>query len=210
MASGIEEVNGWKKVFSISKQADYWFNELTGESSWDKPHTQKRLKCDEEQREPKHKILKPINQVAIIVPFRDLHAEQQRSQHRSQFIPALNSFFQASGFVDYRIYIIEQSNDKRKFNRGKLLNIGYDIAKSDGYNIFIFHDVDLLPSTELLPFYTNVPPDSTRPVHVAGRWERYNKNKNYFGGIGNIYHLHVKHLSFLTPLLSKSHTPCKA
>jgi hypothetical protein len=39
-------------------------------------------------------------------------------------------------------------------DRGKLLNIGFDIAKSEGAQLFIFHDVDLLPSVELLQFYS--------------------------------------------------------
>ena len=33
---------------------------------------------------------------------------------------------------DYRIYIIEQSADGRKFNRGQLLNAGYVLARRDG------------------------------------------------------------------------------
>lgn len=44
----------------------------------------------------------------------------------------------------FHIFIIEQSMDGRKFNRGKLLNAGFDMARND-YDTFIFHDVDLLP-----------------------------------------------------------------
>lgn len=32
--------------------------------------------------------------------------------------------------ADYHIYIIEQTDDKRKLNRGKLLNIGFDLARN--------------------------------------------------------------------------------
>ncbi len=81
----------------------------------------------------------------------------------------------------FRIYIIEQSNDGRRFNRGKLLNIGYDLAKKDGFNLFIFHDVDLMPSRELGSFYTTMP--SGGPVHIARVWGRYSNNADYFGGI---------------------------
>ena len=79
------------------------------------------------------------------------------------------------------IYVIQQSDDNRKFNRGALLNIGFRDAEKDGCNIFIFHDVDLLPSEELKEYYIN-PPES-KPVHIAGVWDRYNKNTDYFGGI---------------------------
>ena len=38
--------------------------------------------------------------------------------------------YMSRSLVPFHIYIIEQShNDGRKFNRGKLLNIGYNIAK---------------------------------------------------------------------------------
>lgn len=40
--------------------------------------------------------------------------------------------------------MVEQTADGRKFNRGKLLNAGFDMARDD-YDVFIFHDVDLLP-----------------------------------------------------------------
>ena len=67
--------------------------------------------------------------VAIIVPFRDEHKEQHRSSHLAQFMSYMLGYMSRS-LVPFHIYIIEQShNDGRKFNRGKLLNIGYNIAK---------------------------------------------------------------------------------
>ena len=90
--------------------------------------------------------------------------------------------------VDYHIYIIEQSDDNRKFNRGKLLNIGFDIARKNkcrggkvaNYDIFIFHDVDLLPGDDLGSEYTKFP---RVPLHIARVWDRYSNNAKYFGGI---------------------------
>ena len=84
--------------------------------------------------------------------------------------------------MNYCIYIVEQSDDSRKFNRGKLLNVGFEKAKLEGCNVFVFHDVDLIPSSDLLPFYTTIPGDN-KPVHIAKIWNRYNDNPNYFGGI---------------------------
>jgi len=55
--------------------------------------------------------------VGIIVPFRDLHAEQKRSTHLRTFVPSMRTFLRGH---DYRVYIVEQSNDGRKFNRGKV------------------------------------------------------------------------------------------
>lgn len=117
--------------------------------------------------------------VAIIVPFRDLQAEQKRTEQLNRFHPEMTAFLK-KGEVPFKIFIIEQSNDGRKFNRGKLLNVGFEIARSQGYNVFVLHDVDLIPSEGLLPFYVRPP---SAPVHVARVWNRYSGNLNYFGGI---------------------------
>ena len=90
-------------------------------------------------------------------------------------------FLKPSG-LPYCIYIMEQSEDSKKFNRGKLLNVGFDIARKEGCNVFVFHDVDLIPSPLLLDYYTRIP-SSNHPVHIARVWERYNNNPDYFGGI---------------------------
>lgn len=148
--------------------------------------------------------------VAIIVPYRDIHPEQNRAAHLAKFIPHMHTFLKKQmnqGYlVDYHIYIIEQSNDGRKFNRGKLLNIGFDIAKKNKiraqvvhgtqhshgthdnkspknlppHDVFIFHDVDLLPGDDLALYYTNFP---KAPTHIARVWDRYSNNPKYFGGI---------------------------
>lgn len=87
------------------------------------------------------------------------------------------------GENDFHIYIVEQSNDGRKFNRGKLLNIGFDLAKKDDCAIFIFHDVDLIPSPDLISSYT-ADPSSSGPCHIARVWDRYSEHDTgYFGGI---------------------------
>ena len=86
-------------------------------------------------------------EIAIIAPYRDLHKKQNRKQQLDKFIPAITEFMESvQRNSTYRIYIIEQSNDERKFNRGKLLNIGFQIASAEGCKALIFHDVDLIPS----------------------------------------------------------------
>lgn len=119
-----------------------------------------------------------LSKIAIIIPFRD----SESSKPRTKQLNKLTEYFQSylAGY-DYKIFVIEQSDDKRKFNRGQLLNIGYEIADSQGYDNFIFHDVDLLPSPELKEYYINAPTD--KPVHIAAVWDRYGSNPSYFGGI---------------------------
>jgi hypothetical protein len=124
--------------------------------------------------------------VAIIVPYRDLHPSQQRAAHLKQFVPHMHQFFaklQRKGLVSgYHVYIVDQSSDGRKFNRGKLLNIGFDMAVKSGrkHDVFVFHDVDLLPSPELGRWYAKMP---TKPIHIARVWDRYSNNPKYFGGV---------------------------
>jgi hypothetical protein len=144
--------------------------------------------------------------VAIIVPFRDLHNEQKRSEHLSKFVPHMIQFLgdlqnKERKISDFHIYIVEQSDDRRKFNRGKLLNIGFDLARkhkprssTNGgggsnhnnnnnnvkHDVFVFHDVDLLPSKQLGEAYSRFP---TVPHHIARCWDRYSNNPKYFGGI---------------------------
>lgn len=124
--------------------------------------------------------------VAIIVPYRDLHVEQKRAQHLKQYVPHMIKFLNKQkqlGLVsDFHVYIIEQSDDGRKFNRGKLLNIGFDLAKKSGrkHDVFIFHDVDLLPQDDLGVWYAKFP---VKPIHIARVWDRYSNNPKYFGGV---------------------------
>jgi hypothetical protein len=123
------------------------------------------------------------DKIAIIVPFRDSQVEQRRTVHLAKFIPYLTQFLLQSQ-MPFKIFIIEQSQDHRKFNRGKLLNVGFVLAESEGYTNFVLHDVDLLPSLDLLPYYARRPlGDET--VHIAKIWNRYNLNPEYFGGIVN-------------------------
>jgi N-terminal region of glycosyl transferase group 7/WW domain/N-terminal domain of galactosyltransferase len=124
--------------------------------------------------------------VAIIVPFRDIHAEQKRAAHLKAFVPHMIQFLgkcQKLGLVsNFHIYIVEQSNDGLKFNRGKLLNIGFDVARKSKkrHDVFIFHDVDLLPADDLMTWYSKFP---QRPIHIARVWNRYSGNPKYFGGV---------------------------
>mmetsp|Transcript_11116 Transcript_11116/g.26797 ORF Transcript_11116/g.26797 Transcript_11116/m.26797 type:complete len:380 (+) Transcript_11116:70-1209(+) len=124
--------------------------------------------------------------VAIIVPYRDLHPEQNRAKHLEQFVPHMVRFLKnlqrKSKVSDFHVYIVEQSDDNRKFNRGKLLNIGFDMAKKAKrkHDVFIFHDVDLLPQEDLGDAYATFP---KAPYHIARVWDRYSNNPKYFGGV---------------------------
>jgi hypothetical protein len=70
-----------------------------------------------------------IKKGCIIIPYRD------RKEHLKTFLNKVK--------VDLDIIVVEQF-DNNLFNRGKLLNIGFELNK-DLYDYFIFHDVDMIP-----------------------------------------------------------------
>jgi hypothetical protein len=124
--------------------------------------------------------------IAIIVPFRDLQPVQKRAEHLKQFIAYMGPFMkkaisQFSNNSTFHIFIVEQSPEY-KFNRGALLNLGFIEASKQGYNVFIFHDVDLLPGDSMAPYYIKNP---KIPIHIARCWDRY-KGQEYLGGIISI------------------------
>lgn len=111
--------------------------------------------------------LKPGKSI-IIVPYRD-NKFQDRKKQLDDFI----NFFKDK---DIEIIIVEQSDDGKKFNRGKLLNIGYDVNKDK--NIFIFHDVDILPDDYLLGLYNKT---NGNAIHLATKNKQYGHNYNFLG-----------------------------
>jgi hypothetical protein len=119
------EADDWIRCNSTAEQREYWFNQRNGISFW----------CNDT-------IVKNMNEiddkVAIIVPFRDNQPQQKRKEQLNKFIPEITKFLLMAE-IPFKIFIIEQSNDKRKFNRGKLLNVGYVLAASLGYTIFVLH-----------------------------------------------------------------------
>jgi len=110
--------------------------------------------------------------LAIIVPYRD------RRKDLDIFVPHIDEFLSDKN-IDYTIFIIEQDDD-RPFNRGKLLNIGFDLVKED-FDYFCFHDVDMLPINDDCDYsYDDV------PIHLASELESYNYKlpfPHYFGGV---------------------------
>jgi len=114
--------------------------------------------------------------IAIIVPFRE-QKQQKRGNQLKQFLEYIPKFMKG---LNYKIYVIEQSNDNKKFNRGKLLNIGMELAIKDKCSILISHDVDLLPCYDLKPYYAKYP---NNPIHIGDRWTDKYTFYTFIGGI---------------------------
>ncbi|XP_012636041.2 beta-1,4-galactosyltransferase 4 isoform X1 [Microcebus murinus] len=83
-----------------------------------------------------------LQRVAILIPHRN------REKHLMYLLEHLHPFLQRQQ-LEYGIYIIHQAGSK-KFNRAKLLNVGYlEALKEENWDCFIFHDVDLVPENDL-------------------------------------------------------------
>lgn len=79
------------------------------------------------------------------------------------------------------VIVVEQVDSHQPFNRGALLNIGYNAARDRGASRIILHDVDLVPDDTLLSMYTD--PWPLPVVHFGARFSRYNNSRRYFGGV---------------------------
>ena len=113
--------------------------------------------------------------LCIIIPYRNDELKE-REKHLKWFIEKTKIFDK-----NVKILIIEQSNDNKKFNRGKLLNIGIQLSKNVEY--CILHDVDLFPDKQLLEYYYTYP---NKPIHIARIWTNKYTHFTFFGGITSI------------------------
>lgn len=112
--------------------------------------------------------------LGIIVPYRD------REEQLEEFIDYLDKFVNFDNILEPTLIVVNQ-RDRKKFNRGKLLNIGFIEAKKQGCDYVIFHDVDMLP---VKADYTY----SDKPLQLANEFVAdgdFNRviQRNYFGGV---------------------------
>ena len=112
---------------------------------------------------------KKIN-IAIISCFRD-KGDGERERERKIFIQLMNKLL--APYCNFKIYIIEQSNDEEAFNIGKLKNIGFELANSETkYDNYIFSDIDSIPDYNLMEYICT---KYKYPLSLAIRGTRYEK-----------------------------------
>lgn len=99
----------------------------------------------------------------IIIPYR------ARQEHLAVSAPILSRIG--------RVYVIEQM-DRRLFNRGKLINVGFLEFKNDFF-YFAAHDVDMVPEQNEYQY-------TPAPCHIATEVEQFGYRlpyAEYFGGV---------------------------
>jgi hypothetical protein len=106
--------------------------------------------------------------LGIIVPYR------KRPGHLRKFRESIESYLKDQ---DYELIVVEQSDDL-PFNRGKLLNIGFQQAIRKQCDYVVFHDVDMLP-INVDYSYSDV------PIHLANGFTNSDREifDTYFGGV---------------------------
>ncbi|XP_022661016.1 beta-1,4-N-acetylgalactosaminyltransferase bre-4-like isoform X2 [Varroa destructor] len=112
--------------------------------------------------------------VAIIVPYRE------REEHLRKLLHNLHPMLKRQQ-LDYEIFVVEQ-NGMYRFNRAKLMNIGFlEASKLNDFECFIFHDVDLIPEDDRNLYSC---PDQPRHMSVAVSTMKYKlPYANIFGGV---------------------------
>ncbi|CAI2321733.1 unnamed protein product [Caenorhabditis sp. 36 PRJEB53466] len=122
------------------------------------------------------------HRVAVIVPYRD------REVHLRIMLHNLHAVLQKQQ-LDYAIFVVEQVANQT-FNRGKLMNVGFDIAsRLYPWQCFIFHDVDLLPEDD-----RNLYTCPIQPRHMSVAIDKFDYKLPYsaiFGGISALTKEHV-------------------
>ena len=110
------------------------------------------------------------HKLGIIIPYRN------RPEQLATFRKEINDYLD----IDFELIVVEQS-DKKDFNRGKLLNIGFLKAEELGCDYVIFHDVDMLP-IEADYSYVNKPTHLITDVDLPEGVSRTLFDE-YFGGV---------------------------
>jgi hypothetical protein len=114
------------------------------------------------------------HKLGVIVPFRNRH--YHLAEFKSEIIRYLSD-----RNIEYEIIVVEQ-DDKKQFNRGTLLNIGFKYAEDMGCDYVVFHDVDMLPVYVDYSY-------SEKPLHLSTDFvSRENEPpreifSEYFGGV---------------------------
>jgi hypothetical protein len=111
-----------------------------------------------------------IKKLGVIVPFRNRY--DQIEIFKDKIITYLSS-----KNILFDLIIVEQDNAKL-FNRGMLLNIGFNYAKKLKCDYVVFHDIDMIPIDVDYSY-------STVPMHLATGFKNSKRElfDTYFGGV---------------------------
>lgn len=117
----------------------------------------------------------PNQRVAIIIPYRAREKHLQMLLHN--LIPVLKQ-----QLLNFRIFVIEQFGETT-FNKGRLMNAGFTEAWGMGnFDCFIFHDVDLLPESDI-----NTYTCGDHPRHMSIAVDKFGYRLPYMTLVGGVF-----------------------
>ncbi|VDP91556.1 unnamed protein product [Echinostoma caproni] len=104
----------------------------------------------------------PKERLVLILPYRD------RDEHLRVFLNHMHPFLRHQQLM-YTIIVVEQLGTSR-FNRASLFNVGIrESGRVAQFDCFIFHDVDLLPEDDRLPYRCG-----DQPIHLSVSVDAHN------------------------------------
>lgn len=78
------------------------------------------------------------------------------NEELNKFITTTMDFLNTES-TKYNIFIIDENH--MNYNKNKLYNIGYHLAKNDNCDFVIFHNENILPNENMLGYYITYPTD---------------------------------------------------
>ena len=115
-------------------------------------------------------IKKYKKNISIITIFRN-NATGTREKEKNIFLKIMPTLLEK--YCNFKIYIIEQSDDGESFNIGKLKNIGFEISsKDENFDNYIFSDIDTIPDYDLMEYFFI---KMKYPIALASKGTRYFK-----------------------------------
>lgn len=116
----------------------------------------------------------------VLIPYRARAPQEFREQHKNELVPFL------SGTWGLPCLVLEQDDDDA-FQRGPLLNAGFQLAAECHPLYLLLHDVDLMPADtrEMRDLYMRTP-GPNEIVHHASLWDDRYHGSSYMGGVLSI------------------------
>ena len=187
--------HAFKKYFNKDTILEYW-NYLLNSIA------HKRLNTDSLDDEfniyktnitviPHIPFAKPITQgishykLGVIIPYYNENIEYKRI--RDELVSHLIKMFSNYTELQYKIIVVEQFNDKSKFNKGQLVNLGLLIAKKHKCTHIVINNLRFKPTKPLIPYYLSFEQADKAPVHIGFNWLA--KYKGHYLGKCSLWNL---------------------
>ena len=131
-----------------------------------------------------------VHKLAIIIPFRSTvdklaQGGPDRERNLNNWLEYMSTWFK----IPADVFVIEQSDDGRPFNKGALFNVGYDLTK-DSHDYMIFHDVDCVPLD-----VENTYEWKDTPTVLRWHWSRVMDENWNAGGVLQMTHTEYKNIN---------------